>query len=330
MKKIFLFLVEIFIFYQTNAQLIWTNIDSSYQPLPRTFHIYKSIDSLDGRPNVMYYATADIKDENLEFTTDTTYQRRITPDDFYKKNNNVLLVVNCSFFSFATNRNLNLVVKNGKLISYNEETIAAKGKDTLTYFHSFFGAFGITKKRRADVAWVYTDSSKRYPYASQFVISSVYDSVLKPSLKYILRKTSIDTSHRASSNRSFSKWKMKTAVGGGPVLVQDGEIKITNNEERKFAGREINNHEPRTAIGYAKDNKLVILVCEGRSKTATGLTLVQLAEILKNLGCIEALNLDGGGSSCMLVNGKEINTPSGKGVQRPVPSVFLIKRKSSD
>ncbi len=185
-------------------------------------------------------------------------------------------------------------MKNGKLISYNDETIAAKGKDTLTYFHSFFGAFGITKKRRADVAWVYTDSSKRYPYASQFVISSVYDSIVKPNLKYIIRKTSIDTIHPSSSNQSFSKWKMKTAAGGGPVLVQDGDIKITNNEERKFAGREIKNHEPRTAIGYTKDNKLVILVCEGRSKTATGLTLVQLAEILKNLGCIEALNLDGG------------------------------------
>ncbi len=98
MKKIFLLLVEIFIFYQMNAQVKWTNNDSSYQPLPPTFHIFKSDDSLDGRPNVMYYATADIQDENLEFTTDTAYQRRITPDDFYKKNNNPLLVVNCSFF----------------------------------------------------------------------------------------------------------------------------------------------------------------------------------------------------------------------------------------
>jgi exopolysaccharide biosynthesis protein len=48
---------------------------------------------------------------------------------------------------------------------------------------------------------------------------------------------------------------------------------------------------------------------------------------LKDLGCVEALNLDGGGSSCMLINGKETNTPSSKGVQRPVPSVFLIEKK---
>jgi len=120
---------------------------------------------------------------------------------------------------------------------------------------------------------------------------------------------------------------MQTAIGGGPVLLQNGEIKITNNEERKFGGKAINNHEPRTAIGYTKDQKLIILVCEGRSDSAAGLTLIQEAEIFKDLNCIEALNLDGGGSSCMMINGKETNIPSSKGVQRAVPSVFLIKKK---
>jgi exopolysaccharide biosynthesis protein len=55
--------------------------------------------------------------------------------------------------------------------------------------------------------------------------------------------------------------------------------------------------------------------------------LIQESEIFKDLNCIEALNLDGGGSSCMMINGKETNIPSSKGVQRAVPSVFLIKKK---
>jgi exopolysaccharide biosynthesis protein len=327
MKKTFFFLFGNFIFNCAIAQIKWTNLDSLYQPLPTSFQVYKSDDSLDGKPNIMYYAIADLHNKDIKFTTDTTYKRRITPDDFYKKNNSPLLVVNCSFFSFATNQNLNLVVKNGKLISYNEETIVPRDKDTLTYFHSFFGALGISKKRKADVAWVYTDSSKKYPYASQIPFPSIHDSIIKPTLEDVLHQSSTVNGHRGKLLQSFSKWKMQTAIGGGPVLVQDSEIKITNNEERKFAGKAINNSEPRTAIGYTKDNKLIILVCEGRSKTAAGLTLIQLAEILKNLGCVEALNLDGGGSSCMLVNGKETNTPSGNGQQRPVPSVFLIQRK---
>ena len=49
---------------------------------------------------------------------------------------------------------------------------------------------------------------------------------------------------------SFKKWKVTTAVGGGPVLLQNGNIQITNNEELKFAGKAINDKHPRTAMGY--------------------------------------------------------------------------------
>ena len=325
-KKIIFCIFLNCIFFCVDAQAKWINLDSLYQPLPFSFHIYKSTDSLDGKPNVMYYAVADIKDKNLKFTTDTTYKRRLTPAKFYKKNNRPLLVVNCSFFSFATNQNLNIVVKDGKILSYNEESIPAKEHDTVTYFHSFFGALGISKNRKADVAWIYTDSSSKYPYASQFAIPSIRDSIANPTLGYILRNTKSFVGERGTSSSSFSKWEMQTVIGGGPVLLQNGEINISNNFERKFAGRAINNHEPRTAMGYTKDHKLIILVCEGRSKNAAGLTLIQLAQILKNLGCVEALNLDGGGSSCMLINGKTINNPSGGGVMRPVPYVFLIDR----
>ncbi|MEO5650249.1 MAG: phosphodiester glycosidase family protein [Ginsengibacter sp.] len=328
MKKSFVFLLLTFFIYGAHAQLKWVNLDSLYQPLPTSMHIYKSTDSLDEKPNVMYYAIADLKDKNLKFTSDTTMNRRLTPSGFYYKNNKPLLVVNCSFFSFATHQNLNIIVKNGKILSYNEQTIPGKGKDTLFYAHPFFGAIGITKKRNADVAWIYSDSSKRFLYASQLPVPFIHDSVSNLSWNYVNKMTSTVSGdysgkHFASSS-SFKKWRMNTAVGGGPVLVQNGEIKITNNEEMKFSGKAINDRHPRTAIGYTKDNQLIILVCEGRSETAAGLTLTQEAKILKDLGCVEALNLDGGGSSCMLINGKETNTPSSKGVQREVPSVFLI------
>ena len=331
MKKIVFYFMFSTIIISVKAQSKWINIDSLYQPLPASMHVYKSTDSLDGKPNIMYYAIADLKDKSLNFTTDTTYKRRLTPTEFYQKNNHPLLVVNCSFFSFATDQNLNVVIKNGKLIGYNEETIAAKGKDTLTYFHSFFGALGISKNRNADIAWVYTDSSKKFAYASQLPVNFIHDSIAGTSLDYVNKRTSIVagdyTGNHFISSPSFQKWKMKTAIGGGPVLLQNGEIKITNTEERKFGGKAVNNLEPRTAIGYTKDQKIIILVCEGRSADAAGLSLVQLAKIFKDLGCVEALNLDGGGSSCMLINGKETNIPSSKGVQRPVPSVFLIERR---
>ena len=120
---------------------------------------------------------------------------------------------------------------------------------------------------------------------------------------------------------------MKTAIGGGPVLLQEGKINITNQEEQMFVNGLADLH-PRTAMGYTKKNKLIILVVQGRAPgVAEGATLAEEAKILADLDCYEALNLDGGGSSCMLVNGKETIKPSDKEGQRAVPAVFIIRRK---
>lgn len=332
MKQFSLFFsLLLFITSVSNAQYTWIKMDSLYQPLPASIHVFKSVDSVDGKPNVMYYAIADLKDKHLEFTSDTTTGRRITPSAFYEKNHHPLLVVNTSFFTFTTNQNLNVVIKDGKIMSYNEQSLPGKGKDTLTFRHPFFGALGITKKRVADVAWVFSDSSKRFVYASQTPVPFYRDSVSNPDLKDVKKSTApIASNYTASGHTSipvFSKWKVRTAVGGGPVLVQNGKVDITNNEELKFAGNAINDRHPRTAIGYTADNKLVVFVCEGRSENASGLSLTQLAKVMQDIGCVEALNLDGGGSSCMLINGKETNIPSSNGEQRQIPSVFLIKKR---
>jgi exopolysaccharide biosynthesis protein len=93
-----------------------------------------------------------------------------------------------------------------------------------------------------------------------------------------------------------------------------------------FTGRAINDRHPRTAMGYTDNGELIILVVQGRFPgLAEGVTLGQEAQILKELGCFEALNLDGGGSSCLLINGKETITPCDKTGQRPVPAVFLVR-----
>ena len=56
-----------------------------------------------------------------------------------------------------------------------------------------------------------------------------------------------------------------------------------------------------------------------------GTTLTETAKIFIDLGAVEAINLDGGGSSCLLINGKETIKPSDPTGQRPVPAVFFVK-----
>ena len=301
-----------FIPFISFAQQKWINVDSAFQPLPHNFHVYKTFDSLDGKPFIAYYAEAKLKEKNLNFTTDTTLKRRLTPLQFYSKNENPLLVVNATFFSFATNQNLNVVIKKGMMVAYNVHTIPMKGKDTFQYKHPMGSAIGIDKNRNADIAWLYTDSSEKYAYASQREMVALKDSSKETNARY----------------PALKKWRMKTAIGGGPVLVQDSKIKITNNEELKFTGKAINDKHPRTCMGYTKDGRLIVMVIQGRFPgIAEGATLTQQAQLLVDLGCIEALNLDGGGSSCMLINGKETIKPSDKEGERAVPAVFIINKK---
>jgi len=243
----------------------------------------------------------------------------LTPSKFFEKNNSPLLVVNTTFFSFATNQNLNLVIKNGKMVGYNIHSLPGKGKDTFTYRHAFNGAIGISKKRKADIAWIYSDSAARYPLASQSAPAAFRDST-----------DGVEPGKIRHQYPGFDKWKMRSAVAGGPVLVQNGQVNVSNNEELKFNGKAINDKHPRTLMGYTKDNKLIVIVVEGRNPgVADGVSLTQAAQLLKDLGCFEALNLDGGGSSCMLINGRETIRPSDKAQQRPVPAVFIIQTKNN-
>lgn len=310
------------------AQLHWVKVDSLFQPLPQSVHVFFTNAELDGRPFRAYYIIADLKDKSLQFATDTTYKRRLTPAQFFEKNNEPLLVVNTTFFSFETNQNLNLVVKNGKTVGYNRATQALKGKDTLKYAHVFSSAIGIAKNRTADVVWTYTDSSLSKPLRMQCPVPPIIDSNEYLAPQAAIYQTALVQGHSGNLRKMLKKWKVQAAVGGGPVLVQNGNIVITNNEERRFAGKAINDKHPRTAMGYTSDHKLIILAIEGRNPGAAGASLTQEAAILKSIGCIEALNLDGGGSSCMLVNGKETIVPSDK-KQRAVPAVFLVSWKNS-
>jgi hypothetical protein len=193
-------------------------------------------------------------------------------------------------------------------------SLRGTGPDSALYYYPTRGAIGIDRRRRADVAWTFTDTSRRWPYAFEEipVVAKGKDSL--PSI-YDLEDI------------SWKWWKMRTAVGGGPVLIHDGKIRISNREEQLFPDAD-GDHQPRTAMGYTRDGQLIVLAIQGRTPgRAAGATLQEEARILLGLGCYEALNLDGGGSSCLLVNGKETIRPSDSGGERPVPTVFLIKRK---
>lgn len=100
---------------------------------------------------------------------------------------------------------------------------------------------------------------------------------------------------------------VKEAVSGGPYLIMDGEIFVDASEQKfKFSKKET--YAPRSAIGIGKDGKLYLITVDGRNNGySVGTTLNELAEFLKKLDLKEAINLDGGGSTTLVVDGKVVN-----------------------
>ncbi len=113
-------------------------------------------------------------------------------------------------------------------------------------------------------------------------------------------------------------------ISGGPYLVKNGEV-FVDMTAQKLAS--VGGRNPRTAIGYTKDNTLIMLTADGREGASIGLTLVELANLMKDLGCINAMNLDGGGSTVMYVNGQVVNKPAILG-GIPLSHTLVVKKVS--
>lgn len=277
MKKIFLLIFNSSILIincsVVSAQLKWINVDSLYQPLPKSVHIYFSNERIDTGNFRAYYIEADLKDKSLDFTVDTTLNRRLTPKSYYDRNHQPLIVSNCSFFSFQTNRNVNVLVRDGRMIAFDTQLVKGRGKDSLFRFFTLRSAIGINKNRKVDIAWTTADSSMKFPMAFESPEKPLALPIdFKRSRNY-LRNASIKKYLKNNPGKKIRKWKMQTVIGGGPVLVQNGEISISNNDEMMFAGKALYDKHPRTAIGYTQNNKLILLVIEGRNPNAAVLIL---------------------------------------------------------
>lgn len=110
----------------------------------------------------------------------------------------------------------------------------------------------------------------------------------------------------ADTLASEGVWQVLTF---GPALVVDGQVTVSSNDE---VGRAMTSN-PRTAIGQISEGHYLLVVSDGRTSASSGLSLRQLAELMQSLGAQTAYNLDGGGSSTMVFQGRVINNPTTNG-----------------
>ena len=112
------------------------------------------------------------------------------------------------------------------------------------------------------------------------------------------------------------------AIGAGPRLLKNGDIYLTDRIE-EFKGDVTCGRAPRTALGIMPNGNLLLAVVDGRSVVSNGMTLLELALFMQEMGARDAMNLDGGGSSTMVLGDRILNKPS-DGQERPQGSALAI------
>lgn len=110
---------------------------------------------------------------------------------------------------------------------------------------------------------------------------------------------------------------VQTAIGGGPALLRGGKLAPFRSEAVRH---------PRSAVGWSRDFIYFVQVDGRQRDLSVGMTLQELADKLQKLGCEEALNLDGGGSSTMWMAGQIINSPC-EGAERPMGNALVLVQK---
>ncbi len=302
----------------------WTNVSEAYGELPEYINVYKAPETLQSKKAVAYVAVADmVKGGKFEVLGDLAYcsdasianygsESANTPSQFYEVSK-APVVINAGLFFWAEKSDggsfwisQNLAVRGGELLATNQTYwVEDWSANPVVTWYPTIGAFYQTEDGTCSTAWTYSTGGKTYFY------DKPADNALdKEPLQ-------IPSSFFPAAAKELKDLKVRNAIGGVGVLINKG--KVVNTWKQELMGVSADSNQPRTAIGSTADNKLIFFVCEGREVTegVKGLTTGDVAEVLKSLGCTEALNLDGGGSSCMLINGKETIKPSG-GTQRAV------------
>ena len=304
------------------VQAGWTNVTAGYAALPDGIAVYRSPETIDGNKVIAYMAVADlsliswdvrsINDPTISGTKDELK----TPAQHYAETAAPVILNGGYFFTDSGKRyNASVAVSGGTTYGVN---INYASLDWVTMYYPTRGVFYQNASGQPQVGWTYwSGGAAHYLYAEPAPNAWSKDPCPIPDANYPVKA------------EAFAP---VTAIGAGPVLVKDGSI-VNSWEAEMFYGDGADDkmpqaRHPRTVIGFLPDRYLVLFVCEGRGMTegVAGMTFAEEAALMKALGCTQALNLDGGGSSCLLIEGRETIKVS-DGAQRPVGSVVILKKK---
>lgn len=279
---------------------------------PAGIEVYRSEEPINGKATNIYAVVFNPRRVELKPVLSTTLK---TPSKFFSdEGSDVYACINSGFFSGTTS--LSLIGYNSAVQSANVKSFQRPYNGVNVPYYATRAAFGLNIDNKPSVTWVYgvgTGNGEQYSYPSPSPNLLGNAPQIQPTALFPLGAV---------------LWNQKTMIGGSPMLVKDSVVNITSAEEMV----EVDNtsSRPRSAIGYLKNGNIVLLAVEGGNTAgAPGLTLLELANTMIGMGCVGAINLDGGGSSSMIVSGQQTIRPGNTGgAERTVISALIVKKKS--
>lgn len=295
----------------------WTRMQ--VEGLHEDVEVYYTTDPLHGRAFNAWYAIADVSKGNVEFRMQFV-EKAQKMSVFYQNNldagETAYVLTNAGYFNMSTGTSGDYLVDRGVVTPSTSEgnpkgtfgvdadqkpfaLWAGKGMDGVEYFYEH-------PKMNLGNSSIYGACAENYPWP----------------------------------NVSVTPYY---AMAAGPMLVKNGKVipDVTKEDGvfvRNYEGvwTDIFNDDTvtpdRTCVGYTEDGRIILFVCDGRIKASKGASIVEAAQIMKGLGCVGAVNFDGGGSTAMLVQGNRVNSyesnTSGATEDRAVGSVmgFFLKK----
>ena len=180
-----------------------------------------------------------------------------------------------------------------------------------------------------------SENSGNSPIPSDGFVVSIGKGAIEKSnnILYFAKRTSSRPLHFENTLRLVMKidfgkgmaWNsFEDVTNGVSRLIRTGKIDITWEQEKASRSFAETRH-PRTAVAKLKGRKFLMMTVDGRQPgVSVGMSLQELAEYLISLGAVDAMNLDGGGSTTMFLDSKVVNTPSDKEGERKVSDAILV------
>ena len=311
-------------------------------------------------PNVVNYLEIDLR-RNLEVKLalgqDRVYGSERVSD--LAKRTGAIAAVNGAYFA-SNGRPLGVLMIDGELITepYANRTAVGLGPSGAVIDSvGFVGEVwhegrllttisGLNRQRLQDELIVYTEAfgtkTNTNAYGYEAVVVDGVVTHLQPEGNSTIPKggfvlsahgekrqylAALQVGDRVEANISLQPdWAdlgVNQIIGGGPRLVRAGALDITGEAEL-FKDDILKGRAPRTAIGITADHKLLLVTVNGRQpQISVGMTLDELGNLLIDLGALEAMNLDGGGSTTMVIRNLVLNLPS-DGKERAVSNAIVV------